>query len=162
INRTQMQPKFHLDRPDDALPLDTVGQDERFRRAFAVLQRGISERAFPGASVAVTYKGKLVALIGVGRFTYSWFSRTVIAADIYDLDSLRKVVATTATCMKLYDRGKFDLDRKVVEIVPEFGSDDRRRGEISFRMVMAHSSGLPAYVKLFETAKTRDELLDRA
>jgi CubicO group peptidase (beta-lactamase class C family) len=46
----------------------------------------------------------------------------------------------------------------VASIVPEFAGSDTRRGEVTVRMLLAHSSGLPAYEKLFLKAKTRDEL----
>jgi serine-type D-Ala-D-Ala carboxypeptidase len=127
-----------------------------------VLQKGIAQRAFPGASVAVTHCGKLIALKGLGRFTYSWFSPRVKAFAIFDLASLTKVVATTAVCMRLHERGEFHLEQPVVEVLPEFAGNDPRRSRVTLRMLLAHSSGLPAYAKLFETAKTRDELLTQA
>ena len=64
--------------------------------------------------------------------------------------------------MRLYDQGKFRLEQKLVEVLPEFGGDDPRRSRVTFRMLLAHSSGLPAYVKLFEAAKGRTELLAQA
>ena len=126
------------------------------------MQEGISQRAFPGASIAVTHRGRLIAHKGLGRYTYSWFSRRVKTSTIYDLASLTKVLVTTAICMRLYDQGKFHLEQKLVEVLPEFGGDDPRRSRVTFRMLLAHSSGLPAYVKLFEAAKDRTELLAQA
>ncbi len=64
--------------------------------------------------------------------------------------------------MILYERGLIDLEAPVVSIVPEFAGSDTRRGEVTVRMLLAHSSGLPAYEKLFLKAKTRDELLAAA
>jgi CubicO group peptidase (beta-lactamase class C family) len=54
------------------------------------------------------------------------------------------------------------LDLPVVAIVPEFSSQDMRRGRVTMRMLLAHSSGLPAYEKLFVKAKTREELMAAA
>jgi CubicO group peptidase (beta-lactamase class C family) len=64
----------------------------------------------------------------------------------------------------LYERGLLELDAPVAGVVPEFLTDnsDARRSEISFRMLLAHSSGLPAYEKLFLIARSGDELLARA
>jgi CubicO group peptidase (beta-lactamase class C family) len=78
---------------------------------------------------------------------------------IYDLASVTKVVATTAACMVLHDRGQFDLKQPLVEVLPAFaaGADPRRR-QVTLRMLLAHSSGLPAYVKLFQTAHNKEEL----
>jgi serine-type D-Ala-D-Ala carboxypeptidase len=84
---------------------------------------------------------------------------------LFDLASLTKVVATTTTAMLLYERGLLDLEAPVSAIVPEFTTDkekDPRRHEITVRMLLAHSSGLPAYEKLFLKARTRNELLKAA
>ncbi len=134
-----------------------------FARAFAVLEQGIRNRAFPGAAVAVTHEGKLVALKGLGRFTYDATSPEVRAETIFDLASVTKVVATTALAMILYERGLLDLEMPVAGILPEFASEDAaRRRKVTLRMLLAHSSGLPAYQRLFESAPTRDALLRAA
>jgi serine-type D-Ala-D-Ala carboxypeptidase len=61
--------------------------------------------------------------------------------------------------MILYERGLLDLDIPVVSIVGEFSGEDPRRDEVTLRMLLAHSSGLPAYEKLFLRAHNRDQLL---
>ena len=67
--------------------------------------------------------------------------------------------------MLLYERGLLDLEAPVSAIVPEFIHDaakDPRRQEVTIRMLLSHSSGLPAYEKLFLKANTRAELLQAA
>jgi serine-type D-Ala-D-Ala carboxypeptidase len=145
-------------------------QDEIFRDAFAILQEGIRQRAFPAVSVAITYQGKLVALKGLGQFTYESDASRVTAETIFDLASVSKVVATTTMAMILYERGFLDIEAPVVGVVPEFASgeaagfavDDPRREEITFRMLLAHSSGLPAHEKFYLRVKTKRELLQAA
>jgi CubicO group peptidase (beta-lactamase class C family) len=137
-------------------------QDRRFSSAFAILQQAISEHVFPGASTAVTVGGKLVAWKALGRFTYEMESPAVEVRTLYDLASVTKVVGTTAMAMVLYERGELDLDMPVASIIPEFASDDARRHDIAIRHLLAHSSGLPAYEKLFLRAHTRSELLASA
>jgi CubicO group peptidase (beta-lactamase class C family) len=141
-------------------------QDAVFSRAFDVLRRGIAEQAFPGASVAVTSRGKLVVLKALGRFTYDSSSIEVTPASVFDLASVSKVVATASMAMILYERGLLDLETPVAAIVPEFATsalgNAARRREVTLRMLLAHSSGLPAYEKLFLRAGTRDELLAAA
>jgi len=143
-----------------------AAQDERFRGAFGILEKSIAARAFPACSLAVTFRGELVAHKALGRFTYDSGSPEVTTARIFDLASLTKVVATTTMAMILYERGLLDLEAAVTAIVPEFadvsdGHDSRRR-QITLRMLLAHSSGLPAYEKLFLRAKTREDLLQAA
>ena len=144
------------------LARNTTAQDERFRQAFGILTRAIGDRAFPSCSVAVTFRGELVAHKAIGRFTYDSSSSEVTTASIFDLASVTKVVATTAMAMILYERGVLDLEALVTAILPEFASGDNRRAQATFRMLLTHSSGLPAYEKLFLRVKTREDLLRAA
>jgi serine-type D-Ala-D-Ala carboxypeptidase len=120
------------------------------------------DRAFPAASVAITHNGNLVALKAFGRFTYEPNTPEATTATIFDLASITKVVATTSMAMILYERGLLDLDLPVGAVVTEFAGEDPRRDAVTLRMLLAHSSGLPAYEKLFLRAKTKDELLSAA
>jgi serine-type D-Ala-D-Ala carboxypeptidase len=155
--------------------LDT--QDEVFSRAFSILHEAIANRAHPGASIAVTEKGTLVALKTFGSFVYqepqsapalSRSSRqggdfdSLCPSTLFDLASLTKPVATTTMAAILHERGELELDAPIIGTVPEFRTDDPRRNEVTFRMLLAHSSGLPAYEKLFLKAHSRDELLQAA
>jgi CubicO group peptidase (beta-lactamase class C family) len=140
---------------------DYSDQDRRFANAFRVLDEAIASRAFPGAAVAVTHRGETVALKSLGRFTYEPDSPRIEPTTIYDIASLTKVVATTMAAMILHDHGSFDLDAKVVDFFPEFDTESGKK-RVTLRMLLAHSSGLPAYEKLYERAKTRDELIRMA
>jgi CubicO group peptidase (beta-lactamase class C family) len=162
-------------------------QDEVFAPAFAILHEAIAQQAFPSASVAVTHRNHLVALKAVGHFTYKAPEKTEVGSPflasfarsgnstvnpspvtpttLFDLASLTKVVATTPMAMLLYERGLLDLDAPISAIIPEFitsAEKDPRRREVTLRMLLAHSSGLPAYEKLFLKARTRAELLHAA
>lgn len=137
-------------------------QEDRFRYAFSILENAIADRAFPACSIAVTFHGELVAHKALGHFTYDLLSPEVSTACIFDLASLTKVIATTAMAMILYERGLLDLEASVAAIVPEFADGDETRREVTVRMLLAHSSGLPAYEKLFLRARTREDLLQAA
>lgn len=138
------------------------GQDDRFLHAFGILEKAIVARAFPGGSFAVTFRGELVAHKGFGHFTYDRSSSEVDGASMFDLASLTKVVATTTMAMLLYERGLLDLEAPVTAIVPEFAGHDARRHEVTLRLLLAHSSGLPVYERLFQRAQTREALLHAA
>jgi CubicO group peptidase (beta-lactamase class C family) len=157
-------------------------QEKTFSLAFSILQNAIASRAFPAASIAVTHQNRLVALKAFGHFTYDDNSEgapssslrslqrqggnvDVTPSTLFDLASLTKVVATTPMAMLLYERGQLDLDTPVVAIIPEFAAatpKDPRRQDVTLRMLLAHSSGLPAYEKLFLRYQSRDELLHAA
>jgi serine-type D-Ala-D-Ala carboxypeptidase len=154
-------------------------QDKVFSAAFSLLKDAIAARAFPAASIAVTRGGKLIALKAFGHFIYEKdsgapfkpvsglsgdFDSAVTPSTLFDLASLTKVIATTTMAMILYERGLLELDAPIIGTLPEFLADscdeiDPRRHDVTFRMLLAHSSGLPAYEKLFLKAHSRDELL---
>jgi serine-type D-Ala-D-Ala carboxypeptidase len=140
-------------------------QDEIFASAFSVLGEAIAARAFPAASAAVTHRGQLVALKALGHFTYEEDETLVAPETMFDLASLTKVIATTSMAMLLYERGLLDLEAPVSGVIPEFTSDaarDSRRQKVTLQMLLSHSSGLPAYEKLFQKTHARSELLQAA
>lgn len=141
----------------------TAAQHERFRAAFQLLESAIENRVFPGCALAVTLGGELIAHKAFGRFTYEASAPAVVPDSIFDLASVTKIVATTAMAMVLYERGLLDLDMPVASVVHEFAAvGDARRQQVTLRLLLAHSSGLPAYEKLFLRAKNRDQLLAAA
>jgi serine-type D-Ala-D-Ala carboxypeptidase len=153
-------------------------QDEIFSIAFSVLQEAITQRAFPAASIAVTVNGELRSQKACGTLVYETDSagapllassarsgnlESLSSATIFDLASLTKPIATTTMAAILYERGQLELDAPVIGILPEFRSaTDPRRDEVTFHTLLSHSSGLPAYEKLFLKARSRDELLQAA
>lgn len=144
------------------LVLNHAEQEVRFRSAFGVLRKAIEAHAFPGAAIAVTLGGQLMALQGFGQYTYDAASPTVTAETLFDLASVSKVLPTTAMAALLYERGLLDLEMPLTSILPEFAGDDRRCGEVTIRMLLAHASGLPAYEKLYLRADSREQLLAAA
>ena len=145
---------------------DFADQERSFKHAFEILNNAVSSRAFPGAAAAVTHHGKLVALKAVGCFTYDTGSPRITSQIIFDLASVSKVLATTSMAMILCERGLLALDTPIAGIVPEFVSgsnaSDFSRRRITPQMLLAHSSGLPAYERLYQRANTREELLSEA
>jgi len=130
--------------------------------ALGVLSRGCEQRAFPGAAFAVARNGATVLQGAVGRFTYEEISEDVTLSTVFDIASVTKVVATTSMAMLLFERGRLSLRQPVVELLPDFEQRDQRRRLVTVEMLLAHSSGLPAYIKLFEQARDRESLLKAA
>jgi CubicO group peptidase (beta-lactamase class C family) len=137
-------------------------QHRQFGRAFALLEQATQQQAFPGAVLAVTYQGRLIAYRAVGQFTYDSASPKVQPGTVYDLASVTKVVATTAAAMVLFERGKLELEMPLVQVLPEFAGPDDRRRAVTLSMLLAHSTGLPSYARLFETAPDRESILRAA
>ncbi len=149
----------------------TAAQEQRFAPAFGLLGEAIQRRVFPGAALAVVLRGELLAFRAFGRFTYasdsppnshqdSPLNPEITRETIWDLASLTKPIATTSMAMLLYERGRLPLDAKVAELLPEFadGATPQRawREAVTVRMLLAHSSGLPAHRKLYLEASGRE------
>lgn len=62
------------------------------------------------------------------------------AGTMYGIGSTSKVF-TAAAVMQLVDAGKVDLDKPVVQYIPEFTMKDERYKQITPRMLLNHSAG---------------------
>ena len=125
---------------------------DRFAAAYGVLGAAIAQRAFPGCAFGVLSAGEIVVQDALGRFTYDGSAPAVRPETIFDVASLTKVVATAAAAMLLKQRGVLDLETPAGELLPGFvvgrppGTWTRH---VTLRHLLAHSSGLPAYVEFF-------------
>jgi len=145
-----------------SLPEPARNGRHRFAVVQAVLERAIDEHAFPGAAYGILLDGEIVALDSIGQFTYEPASLAVKPSTVYDLASLTKVIVTTAIAMLLYDRRILSLDARLGDILPGFvigmehGSGKDR---VTLRSLLAHSSGLPGYARLFEQHHSPEAML---
>jgi CubicO group peptidase (beta-lactamase class C family) len=128
----------------------------------ALLEQAVRDRVFPGCAFAVLAGRDALTTENVaqavGRFTYEPDSLAVKPSTVFDLASLTKVLATTAAVMRFHDRRLLALDVPLTDWLPEFADSDRfdaRRSRVTLRMLLDHSSGLPGYVRLFESANDR-------
>ena len=148
--------------PSEVGGRSATGSDRELAGVRSILEKAIRERTFPGAVWGVVYRGSIAAIDAAGRLTYEADAPAVEAETVFDLASVSKVVATTAAAMLLVDRGRLDLDTHLGDLLPGFvigmapGSGKQR---VTLRMLLAHTSGLPAYETLFREHKTPDMML---
>lgn len=162
------EPVTRIDKERAAELVDATGdQEERFARAFAMMDDAIARRAFPGAALAVTKEGRLLAWRAFGHLTYEAASPEASSEPqretVWDLASLTKPIATVSMAMLLHERGKLSLNAPIVSLLPEFANPaDLRREAVTARMLLEHSSGLPAHRKLYLEADGREATLAAA
>lgn len=142
-----------------------MDSEKQLEAAEAVLQQAISERAFPGAAYGVLLHGQVQTVRGLGRFTYEDGAQRVVPETIFDIASVSKVVATTSMAMRLWELRQLDLDDPISAWLPEFidgfdGEDLAARQRVTVRMLLTHSSGLPAYARLFAECATAQALFE--
>jgi len=143
-----MQPGIHLG------PLDA---------AHRILIQAVADEVFPGATFGVIH-GMREYTSSNGHFTYNtrdFIHCSGVNVDtIYDIASLTKVVATTSMSMLLHDRGQLTLDTPLETILPAFNlQHDAARAQVTLRMLLSHSSGLPAHEYLYRRCSNREEAI---
>ena len=101
----------------------------------------IEQGNLPGAVVVIGHDGRVVYEKAYGRRAIVPAPEAMTADTIFDLASLTKVVATTTALMKLFEQGRFRLNDKVTDYIPEFQGG---KSDITLRNLFTHFSGLQA------------------
>jgi beta-N-acetylhexosaminidase len=158
---------FGIEIPADPMklqPMD-VRTEAQLQPAFDVVGSAIKEKAFPGATLAVGYRGK-VSLHAFGKLTYDAKSPDVAVNTMYDIASLTKVVATTTLVAKLAE-GDFpvpiDLDAQIERYLPQWASGPQAewRHRVTIRHLLTHTSGLPPFKEYWRTSKSKQDTLTK-
>ena len=139
---------------------------DRLAPAYTLLDRAVTDEAFPGGVLAVGLNNQLV-LHPFGKYTRDAKASPVRADTIYDLASLTKPIATTTSLMILVQQKRIDLDAPLSRFLPEWGSaakndpDPAWRVRVTPRMLLIHDSGLPAHRDFYKEVRGHDAILAR-
>lgn len=165
--------------PMKLTPMEVRGEAQ-LQPAYDVIEKAIADKAFPGATLAVGFRGK-VAVHAFGKLSYAADAAAVAPGTMYDIASLTKVVVTTTLVAKLAE-GDFpvglDLDAKVERYLPEWTGERQPekglqdlfhenpemlvwRRKVTVRHLLTHTSGLPAFKEYWRTSKSKEETLAR-
>jgi len=124
--------------------------------AFRLLDDGVG-RAYPGAVLAVLYQGEVVTRYATGLAAHAPAPRPTTPTTVYDLASLTKVVATTPLILQGVAEGRLGLDDPLPRHVP-----DSPHSDVTVRHLLAHTSGLPAWIPFYLEASGPDAIVRRA
>jgi CubicO group peptidase (beta-lactamase class C family) len=114
-------------------------EDPRFREAAELLDEGAVDGAYSAA----------VLLVGLGEdVAWERSAGHARAASLFDIASVTKPL-TAALFFILSQEGHLRPDSPAADVLP-FTSPDPRVREIRFSHLLAHTSGLPAYLPLYE------------
>jgi len=128
---------------------------EAFARAAEILLQGVLDRAFPAASVEVGRMEGHLWRRSFGSLTYEPGAPETTDGTVFDLASLTKVIATATLAMRGVDGGLLTLEEPVRAWLPEWRGRDREG--VTIRDLLAHASGLPAYLPFFRDHTGRVE-----
>ena len=133
---------------------------QQFARVDAAVRLGIRRGLYPGAVVVIGRRDTVLYARGYGNTTWN---RTAPVPNpdstLWDLASISKVVATTSAIMRLVDAGLVDIEASVARYLPRFSGGDKDR--VTVRMLLDHTSGLPAYVPFYRLAESQREAIDQ-
>ena len=116
-----------------------AGANPGFREAADLLDAGVREGAYAAAVLLVAREDEVLFERSAG------YAR---AASLFDIASLTKPI-TAALFFVLSQEGHLSPDGVAAEVLP-FTSPDPRAREIRFSHLLSHTSGLPAWLPLYE------------
>jgi CubicO group peptidase (beta-lactamase class C family) len=119
----------------------------------AVLREAVASRAFPAASIEVGRVGGPLWRAAFGALTYERDAPAATPDTVFDLASLTKVITTATLAMRAVDEGRVDLDSPLSAWFREWRGADR--DHVVVRDLLAHCSGLTAYLPFFREAAGR-------
>jgi uncharacterized protein YbbC (DUF1343 family)/CubicO group peptidase (beta-lactamase class C family) len=109
------------------------------------IEEAIQQNRLPGAVVLVGHDGRVVYRKAYGQRALVPRPESMTVDTIFDCASLTKVIATTSSLMKLFEEGRFRLNDKVTDYIPEFQGG---KSDITLRNLFTHFSGLAPDVVL--------------
>ena len=93
-----------------------------------------------------------------GRLTYDAGARECGIETLFDLASLTKVIVTASLAMRAVDMDPRWIEARVSDLDARWRGQDR--AGVTVRHLLAHSSGLPPHVRLFESVSGRAAYLE--
>ncbi len=141
-----------------AVMLTPASARERFRPLETLVERTIADSVFPGASIAVLYRGEGVFHKAFGKLTYGKTSPSTGTSTIYDLASLTKPFVTTGIIMQLTERDSLDINAPVAQYLPEFARNGKNN--VTIKNLLLHNSGLVAFKPFIRSCSTPDEVIE--
>ena len=105
------------------------------------LLKSVLKPEHTAVSYAIRIDNEIVAADSVGVINQI-DNEPVTDKCTYNVCSISKMFCTVAI-MQLVEQKKFELEEKVVNLLPEFWMPDERYKDITVRMCLDHSSGLP-------------------
>ena len=119
-----------------------------------LMEAATAEGVFPGAALLVRVRGRTAHLSVHGRSSLEPPGGPVDARTVFDLASLTKVLATAPLVLLSIQRRRLALDEPVGSVLK--GYVGQGRDAITLRMILDHSSGLPAWRPFYQEVASAD------
>jgi CubicO group peptidase (beta-lactamase class C family) len=129
-----------------------------FGAVSTLIDDAIAANELPGAVVQIGHGGKVVFRRAYGQRKLDGEpglnaapapAEPMTEDTIFDIASLTKPLATAPAVLQLFEQGRLQVDDPVQKYLPDFNPDyDPLRAEVTLRMLLTHTSGLPGDVDI--------------
>ncbi|MEI7525916.1 MAG: glycoside hydrolase family 3 N-terminal domain-containing protein [Mariniphaga sp.] len=143
-----------LNRFKYTLP-EELGIDSTFlkKKIDSLVNVGLSAKAFPGCTVFIAKKGKVLLLESYGYQTYT-NERPLLPDDLFDFASLTKILAPLPALMRLNDQKKFSVKKRMSDYWPDWKVSNKK--DILIEDVLSHQArlktGIPFWLKTMNSS----------
>src|SRR6266851_7307281 len=127
--------RFFAEHPSE-VGLDPAKVEALFTRA----EREIKEGLLPSCQIAIARKGKIGAMKTLGKATQGGSEKPATDNTLFVIFSCTKAIISSAIWL-LIQEGKLDVKKRVVDYVPEFGTNGK--DVVTVEQVLLHVSGFP-------------------
>ncbi len=136
------------------IPEDLGYASNAFSKIDSIALKGIKDKVYPGCQVLVAKNGVVIYQKSFGYHTYDKLIK-VKNDDLYDLASITKIAATTASVMKLMDEKKINLDEHLGTYLPQVKGSNKEN--IILREMLTHQAGLRDWIPLYTKTMHKGE-----
>ena len=127
-------------------PKDAGIDESNLYQVDSIVLNSIREGAFPGCQVLASRNGKVFYNKSFGHFTYNKV-QAVNNNNLYDLASMTKILATTASLMKLNDKNKFSVMDSLSFYLPEI--DTTNKSSLIIKDILSHQARLKPWIPFY-------------
>lgn len=141
---------------------ESVGIDPtKLATVFERARKEVDEGILPSSQIAVARNGRIAGMQSVGQVKHAGREAPATDSTLYCVFSCTKAITSAAAWM-LIDEGKLDLEERVADIIPEFGSNGKDR--VFVEQLFTHTAGFPSAPfrpELFLDRESRLEIFGR-
>ncbi len=120
---------------------------DTLKKIDSVVNDAIKVGATPGATILAIKNGTVFFHKSYGYHTYSKKRKTKVT-DIYDLASITKIASTLPSLMKLSEKGKINVNKKLSTYLPELLNTNK--SNILIKDILAHQARLKPWIPFYK------------
>ncbi len=129
-----------------------------FSAAQSVVKQAVDSGLVPGAVAFAGRESDVLFRYTAGQAQIYGTSRLMHRDTVFDLASLTKVVATLPAVLILAQQGDLNLQAPVSKFFDAFGEGSKAQVRVS--QLLTHTAGLVSHQPFYETAHTRQDVLN--